>query len=120
MFDKEGVIHAGRTDLEENKYQFATAQPGTTLSDALKNADVFVGLSVGNVVTAEMVETMAKNPIVFAMANPDPEISYEAATAARKDIIMATGRSRLPQPGKQCTGVSFYISWCPGRQDYPH
>src|SRR3989337_1070818 len=91
MFDKDGVLHSDRKDLEENQRQFAvSARPDMTLASALRDADVFVGLSVGNVVTQDMVRSMAKNPIVFAMANPDPEISYEPATSARKDIIMAT------------------------------
>ena len=66
------------------------------------DADVFVGLSVGNTVTPEMVKSMAKRPIVFAMANPDPEITYDAATAVREDLIMATGSQRFSKPGKQC------------------
>ncbi len=107
MFDKDGVIHAARTDLEENKLQFSIANPDITLADALKDADVFVGLSVGNVVTADMVRSMAKNPIVFAMANPDPEIPYEIATTARKDIIMATGRSDYPNQVNNVLGFPF-------------
>ncbi len=96
MFDKDGVLNKLRTDLDEMKQVFATSSKVTTLTEALKGADVFVGLSIGNVVTEEMVKSMGKNPIVFAMANPDPEISYEAATGARKDVIMATGRSDYP------------------------
>ncbi|MEP6596735.1 MAG: malic enzyme-like NAD(P)-binding protein, partial [Ginsengibacter sp.] len=94
MFDKTGVLHLGRTDLDENKVLFATTprDENFTLADAMKDADVFIGLSVGNVVTEEMVQSMAKNPIVFAMANPDPEIPYKEAMSARKDLIMATGR----------------------------
>jgi malate dehydrogenase (oxaloacetate-decarboxylating)(NADP+) len=107
MFDKDGVIHAGRTDLEENKLQFANVNPEATLASALKEADVFVGLSVGNVVTADMVKSMAPNPIVFAMANPDPEIPYEIATTARKDIIMATGRSDYPNQVNNVLGFPF-------------
>jgi malate dehydrogenase (oxaloacetate-decarboxylating)(NADP+) len=107
MFDKNGVIHTGRTDLEENKLQFATTKADATLASALKDADVFVGLSVGNVLTQDMIKSMAKNPIVFAMANPDPEISYEAATSARKDIIMATGRSDYPNQVNNVLGFPF-------------
>lgn len=107
MFDKDGVVHAGRMDLEENKKQFATANPETTLATAMKDADVFVGLSVGNILSQDMVKSMAKNPIVFAMANPDPEISYEAATASRKDIIMATGRSDYPNQVNNVLGFPF-------------
>ena len=96
MFDKTGVLYIGRPDLDENKIKFATARSkDLTLEQAFKDADVFVGLSVGNTVTAEMVKSMAKNPIVFAMANPDPEIPYELAISARKDLIMATGTKRL-------------------------
>jgi len=93
MFDKNGVITKQRTDLTEMHLQFATTSKVTELAAALKGADVFVGLSVGNVVTPEMVKSMAKQPIVFAMANPDPEIAYELAIQARPDIIFATGRS---------------------------
>src|SRR5215218_5086680 len=109
MFDKTGVIHSGRTDLDENKVQFATTRlnENFTLADAMKDADVFIGLSVGNVVTAEMVKSMAKNPIVFAMANPDPEIAYEAAIAARKDVIMATGRSGYPNQVNNVLGFPY-------------
>jgi malate dehydrogenase (oxaloacetate-decarboxylating)(NADP+) len=108
MFDKDGVIHPGRTDLEANKKEFATSgRPGMTLSTAMKEADVFLGLSVGNVVTPAMIKSMAKNPIVFAMANPDPEISYEAAIGARKDIIMATGRSDYPNQVNNVLGFPF-------------
>ncbi len=108
MFDKDGVIHTGRTDLEENKRQFAnTNNTGLTLAAAMKDADVFIGLSVGNVVSPEMIKSMAKNPIVFAMANPDPEIPYEAAVGARKDIIMATGRSDYPNQVNNVLGFPF-------------
>src|SRR5678810_1380985 len=91
IFDRKGALHAGRTDLEGFKQKFANAKEDTTLDKAMKGADVFIGLSVGNVVTVDMVKSMAKNPIVFAMANPDPEISWNDATSARNDIIMATG-----------------------------
>src|SRR6195952_4288576 len=107
LFDKDGVLHKGRTDLDEEKRKFAVNRTNWTLEKAMKDADVFLGLSVGNVVTAEMVKSMARNPIVFAMANPDPEISYEAATAARKDIIMATGRSDYPNQVNNVLGFPF-------------
>jgi malate dehydrogenase (oxaloacetate-decarboxylating)(NADP+) len=108
MFDKTGLIHTDRADLDENKIHFATAgKIYSDLADALKDADVFIGLSVGNVVTADMVKSMAKNPIVFAMANPDAEISYEIATAARKDIIMATGRSDYPNQVNNVLGFPY-------------
>src|SRR5690349_18210304 len=96
VFDRKGVLHKGRTDMEEIKQKFANAAGEMSLSDAMKDADVFIGLSVGNVVTADMLKTMAKNPIVFAMANPDPEIAWEDAILARKAVIVATGRSDYP------------------------
>jgi malate dehydrogenase (oxaloacetate-decarboxylating)(NADP+) len=108
MFDRSGVLHKGRTDLDENKARFAAkAKPTLTLDEAMKDADVFIGLSVGNVITPEMVKSMAKNPIVFAMANPDPEISYELAKGARKDLIMATGRSDYPNQVNNVLGFPF-------------
>jgi malate dehydrogenase (oxaloacetate-decarboxylating)(NADP+) len=107
MFDRKGVLHVGRTDLEPDRRVFAAKKDNWTLESAMKDADVFIGLSVGNVVTPEMVKSMAKNPIVFAMANPDPEISYEAATAARKDIIMATGRSDYPNQVNNVLGFPY-------------
>lgn len=107
MFDKDGVLHTGRTDLDEEKVKFAVKKNDATLESALKDADVFLGLSVGNVVTPDMVKSMARHPIVFAMANPDPEISYEAATAARKDIIMATGRSDYPNQVNNVLGFPY-------------
>jgi malate dehydrogenase (oxaloacetate-decarboxylating)(NADP+) len=107
MFDKDGVLHSERQDLDEEKKKFAVKKNDITLDAALKNADVFVGLSVGNVVTPEMVKSMARRPIVFAMANPDPEITYEAATAVRDDIIMATGRSDYPNQVNNVLGFPF-------------
>ncbi len=108
MFDKTGVIHTERHDLDENKIQFATTRKkDLTLIEAMNDADVFIGLSVGNVVTADMVKSMAKNPIVFAMANPDPEIAYELAIAARKDVIMATGRSDYPNQVNNVLGFPY-------------
>jgi malate dehydrogenase (oxaloacetate-decarboxylating)(NADP+) len=107
LFDKTGAIHEGRTDLSETKKKYAVKRGDWTLDTALKDADVFVGLSVGNVITPEMVKSMAKNPIVFAMANPDPEIGYEAATEARKDIIMATGRTDYPNQVNNVLGFPY-------------
>jgi malate dehydrogenase (oxaloacetate-decarboxylating)(NADP+) len=107
LFDKDGVLHEGRTDLDEEKKKVAVKKSDWTLERALKDADVFVGLSVGGVVTGEMVRGMGKRPIVFAMANPDPEISYEAATAVRDDIIMATGRSDYPNQVNNVLGFPF-------------
>ncbi|MEN9523076.1 MAG: hypothetical protein RL065_1453 [Bacteroidota bacterium] len=93
MFDSKGAITSDRKDLDKYKIQFATKRKINSLEAALKNADVFLGLSKGNTVTPKMLKGMAKNPIVFALANPDPEISPEEAIKARPDIIMATGRS---------------------------
>src|SRR6187402_3106166 len=107
MFDKDGVIHQGRTDLDEERKKFAIRTSDYTLEKAMKDADVFVGLSVGNVVTPEMVKSMARRPIVFAMANPDPEIGYETATEVRDDIIMATGRSDYPNQVNNVLGFPF-------------
>lgn len=107
MFDRKGIIHVGRVDMEEAKKTFATKKSDWTLASAFKDADVFIGLSVGNVVTKEMVKSMAKNPIVFAMSNPDPEISYEDAISVRKDIIMATGRSDYPNQVNNVLGFPF-------------
>jgi len=107
LFDKDGVLHQGRNDLGEIKQQFAVDKADWTLAAAMQDADVFVGLSVGNVVTEDMIKSMAAKPIVFAMANPDPEITYEAATAARKDIIMATGRSDYPNQVNNVLGFPY-------------
>ncbi len=107
MFDRKGVLHKGRTDIDEMKHNYANAKGEMTLAEALKDADVFIGLSAGNCVTADMVKSMAKNPIVFAMANPDPEISYEDATGARKDVIMATGRSDYPNQVNNVLGFPY-------------
>jgi len=107
LFDKDGVLHEGRTDLDEVKRKFAVKRNDITLEQAIKNADVFLGLSVGNIVTQDMIKSMARNAIVFAMANPDPEISYEDACAARKDIIMATGRSDYPNQVNNVLGFPY-------------
>ncbi len=107
MIDKDGVLHTGRTDLDESRLFFAKDTPHRVLADAIKGADVFIGLSTGNVLTGEMVKTMAPRPVVFAMANPDPEISYEDGMAAREDIIMATGRSDYPNQVNNVLGFPF-------------
>ena len=107
MFDSKGLIHESRTDLDDMKKEFLSTGKNLTLTEALVDADVFIGLSKGNVLSPEMVKSMAKNPIVFAMANPDPEITYEAATTARKDIIMATGRSDYPNQVNNVLGFPF-------------
>lgn len=108
MFDINGLITPQRTDLDEMRMQFATGRKDiTTLADAMKNADVFIGLSAGNVVKPEMLKAMAKNPIVFAMANPVPEIDYDSAVNARKDIVMATGRVDYPNQVNNVIGFPY-------------
>lgn len=107
MFDSKGLIHQKRTDLNKYKMDFAIDNIYDSLGDALKGADVFIGLSKGNVLTQEWLKGMAANPIVFAMANPDPEITYEDAIAARKDVIMATGRSDYPNQVNNVLGFPF-------------
>jgi malate dehydrogenase (oxaloacetate-decarboxylating)(NADP+) len=107
LFDKDGVLHQGRTDLGADRKPFAIKSDKMTLPEAMKTADVFLGLSVGNVVTKEMIASMTKNPIVFALANPDPEIGYEEATSVRKDIIMATGRSDYPNQVNNVLGFPY-------------
>ena len=107
MLDSKGVIRNDRTDLDEQKKYFSTAKNIHTLEEAMKDADVFVGLSKGNIVNAAMLQSMAKNPIVFALANPDPEIPYEDAVLARKDIIIATGRSDYPNQVNNVLGFPF-------------
>jgi malate dehydrogenase (oxaloacetate-decarboxylating)(NADP+) len=107
VFDSKGLIHSGRTNLDEKKQRFALGDRYTDLADAMKGADVFVGLSRGGMVNTEMVQSMADNPIVFALANPDPEIDYEVAMAARKDLIMATGRSDHPNQVNNVLGFPF-------------
>lgn len=107
MFDSKGHIHKGRNDLNEFKEAFATDKSFDSLEDAMKGADVFIGLSKGNVVSKDMVKSMADTPIVFAMANPDPEITYEDAIDARTDVIMATGRSDFPNQVNNVLGFPF-------------
>lgn len=108
MFDINGVLDQSRTDLDEMRQQFATHRTDVkTLAEAMKDADVFVGLSAGNVVSQDMVRSMAPNPIVFAMANPEPEIDYESAIATRDDLIMATGRSDFPNQVNNVLGFPY-------------
>lgn len=107
VFDRKGALHLERTDLEGFKKKFANAKPDTSLDQAMKGADVFIGLSVGNVVTVDMVKSMAKNPIVFAMANPDPEIAWNDACSSRNDVIMATGRSDYPNQVNNVLGFPY-------------
>lgn len=107
MCDSKGVIRKSRENLTPQKAEFATDRDVDTLEEAMNNADVFIGLSKGNVVSPEMLLSMAKNPIVFAMANPEPEISYDLAVATRDDIIMATGRSDNPNQVNNVLGFPF-------------
>ena len=107
MLDSKGVIKQNRQGLKGNKEIFATNRRCDTLDEAMKNADVFLGLSVANIVTPEMVRSMSKRPIVFALANPDPEISYKDAMASRDDIIMATGRSDHPNQVNNVLGFPY-------------
>ena len=107
LFDSKGIVDHKRKDLTKHKLQFATKKNIKNLKHAMKNADVFIGLSVANILTQTMLKSMKKNPIVFAMANPDPEISYESAMKARKDIIMATGRSDYPNQVNNVLGFPY-------------
>ncbi len=107
MFDSKGAITADRTDLDKNKSQFATKRKIKSLEEALKGADVFLGLSKANMLSKEALKKMAKNPIVFALANPNPEITYEDAMSTRNDIVMATGRSDYPNQVNNVLGFPF-------------
>ncbi len=107
MCDSKGVINKDRNDLNEYKKRFITNRKINTLEEAMKGADLFLGLSVKDTVTKDMVKSMAKNPIVFAMANPDPEISYEDAKDSRKDVLIATGRSDYPNQVNNVLGFPF-------------
>ncbi|ETZ24624.1 malic enzyme [Pedobacter sp. V48] len=107
MCDRSGVIRDTRENLDAIKAEFATSRKLDTLAEAMKDSDVFIGLSSANCVTEDMLKSMAKNPIVFAMANPDPEIAYELALNSRKDIIMATGRSDYPNQVNNVLGFPY-------------
>ena len=107
MCDSKGVLNKTRTDLNHIKKQFVTERKINTLEEAIVDADVLLGLATANLVSKKMVRSMAKDPIVFAMANPNPEISYEDATSARDDIIMATGRSDYPNQVNNVLGFPF-------------
>ncbi|HEX8549276.1 MAG TPA: NADP-dependent malic enzyme [Cytophagaceae bacterium] len=107
MCDRKGVIRRDREELEENKAEFATDRDLNTLEEAIDKADVFIGLSSGNVLSPEMVLKMANDPIVFALANPTPEIDYELAMQTRPDIIMATGRSDHPNQVNNVLGFPY-------------
>jgi malate dehydrogenase (oxaloacetate-decarboxylating)(NADP+) len=107
LADSKGVIHSGRDDLDETRKVFAVDTEHRTLADAMVGADTFVGVSVAGIVTKEMIQSMAKRPIVFALANPDPEISYPDAVDARPDVVMATGRSDFPNQVNNVLGFPF-------------
>jgi malate dehydrogenase (oxaloacetate-decarboxylating)(NADP+) len=107
MCDSKGVLHAGRTNLDDIKKQFITNKKITTLKEAMKGADVFVGLSVADAITPDDLLNMASDPIVFALANPNPEIGYDLATSTRKDLIMATGRSDHPNQVNNVLGFPY-------------
>ena len=107
MLDSKGVIYKGRPGLTEEKAEFAADTDKRTLAEAVNGADVFMGLSVAGCLSGEMLRTMNADPIVFAMANPDPEITYEEATATRSDVIMATGRSDYPNQINNVLGFPF-------------
>lgn len=107
MLDSKGVIRSDREKLTEQKREFATDRDIHTLEEAVKDADVFVGLSKGNVLTKDMVRSMAANPIIFALANPVPEISYEDAKEARPDVLMSTGRTDYPNQINNVIGFPY-------------
>ena len=107
MVDRSGVIRTDREVLEPTKAQFATTRDIHTLEEAMKDADVFIGLSAADVLTPEMLNSMSKNPIVFAMANPKPEIDYDLAVSTRRDVIMATGRSDFPNQVNNVLGFPY-------------
>jgi len=107
MCDRSGVIRNTRENLDDIKAEFATSRKIDTLEEAMKDSDVFIGLSSADCVTEDMLKSMAKNPIVFAMANPNPEINYELALSSRKDLIMATGRSDYPNQVNNVLGFPY-------------
>ena len=107
MVDSKGVINNKRTDLNDEKKFFVTKRNINTLKEAMIDSDVFIGLSTGDIVTSKMLKTMAKDPIVFAMSNPNPEINYDLAMSTRKDLIMATGRSDFPNQVNNVLGFPF-------------
>ena len=115
MLDSKGVIRKDRDNLTSQKAEFATHRAIDSLEEAMNGADVFIGLSTSNIVSPEMLRTMANNPIVFAMANPNPEIKYNLAIKTRDDIIMATGRSDTPNQVNNVLGFPFIFR---GALDY--
>jgi malate dehydrogenase (oxaloacetate-decarboxylating)(NADP+) len=111
LVDRNGVIHSGRDDLNVYKREFAIDTAKRTLADAMQGADVFIGLSGPDLVTAEMLAVMAAKPVIFALSNPDPEISPELAHTVRSDLIMATGRSDYPNQVNNVLGFPFIFRW---------
>lgn len=107
MLDSKGVIHSGRTDLTDEKKEFAITTNDRTIADAMRDADMFLGLSKGGLLSGEMVATMAKDPIIFALANPTPEIFPEEVAKVRDDVIMGTGRSDYPNQVNNVLGFPF-------------
>ncbi len=107
LIDRKGVVHSGRKDLNRYKMEFSTTTDDRTLADAMQNADVLIGVSGPDLVTPEMVASMAERPIIFALSNPDPEIAPEVAKAVRDDLIMATGRSDHPNQVNNVLGFPF-------------
>ena len=107
MTDSKGVINQSRVGLSDEKKFFVTKRKINSLEEAMKKSDVFIGLSMANILSANMLASMSKDPIVFAMANPDPEIDYNTAMSVRDDIIFATGRSDLPNQVNNVLGFPF-------------
>jgi malate dehydrogenase (oxaloacetate-decarboxylating)(NADP+) len=107
LVDRKGVVHAGRDDLNIYKQEFALQTDKRTLADAMQDADAFIGVSGPDLVSPEMLKTMAPRPVVFALSNPDPEIAYDVAIATRDDLVMATGRSDFPNQVNNVLGFPF-------------
>ena len=107
LVDRKGVVHSGRDDLNIYKQEFAVDTDDRTLAEAIRDADAFIGVSGPNLVTADMLKTMADKPVVFALSNPDPEIAYDVAIATRDDLIMATGRSDFPNQVNNVLGFPY-------------
>ncbi|EKQ85845.1 malic enzyme-like NAD(P)-binding protein [Leptospira kirschneri] len=107
LVDTKGVIHHNRNDLNDSKKKYIQKTDSTTLRDVMKDSDIFIGVSVENMVDEDMVRSMSKNPVIFALANPDPEIQYHVAKAVRSDLIMGTGRSDNPNQVNNVLGFPF-------------
>ena len=120
MCDSKGVISTSRKNLNSQKAEFATSRNVSTLEEAMRDADVFLGLSVADVITPEMVKSMAPRPIVFALANPNPEISYDLAMSSRDDIIFATGRSDYPNQINNVLGFPYIFRGALDSVSYTH